>query len=90
MAMRPWPLSRSTAMARLFGSAVANRGSSRRRRAAARATDAPPARFARVFDHREMIAERPQARLADEIQADEVRDGGSRITAAQRNHPFQP
>jgi hypothetical protein len=35
-----------------------------------------------------MIAQRPPARLADEIEIDEVHDGGSRITTAQQNHPF--
>jgi hypothetical protein len=75
------PLSRSTAMARLSGSAVANRGSSRRRRAAARAIDSPHARYALIFDHREMIAERPQARLADEIRSTRF------MMAAQESRP---
>jgi len=43
---------------------------------------ARPAMFARVFDHREAIARRPPAQLADEIQGDEVvdevHDGGAR------------
>src|ERR1700731_924644 len=50
------------------------------------AADPKPPSFENTIEALERsIAERPQARLADEIQFDEVHDGGSRIKPAQRN-----